>query len=111
MDSLWTRARLTVLGDSTGLVQGELSVLESGKVAKGELLEELGSLPVRLHREGLVVVKLDTGKGGGSENSSNTRVACGSVVVFDTARPISPSTFSPSVPTFLMPRLLWKVHW
>jgi len=55
----------------------QVSVLESGEVAKRVLLEELGGLPVRLHGEGLVVVELDASEGGGSENTSDTRVAFG----------------------------------
>lgn len=66
--------KLTVLGDSGRLVQSELSVLEGREVTEGELLGELGGLPLGLHGEGLVVVELDTGEGGGSEDTLDTRV-------------------------------------
>mgnify|MGYP006876479193 CR=1 FL=1 len=67
--------RLTVLGDSTALAQEEVTVLEGREVSQGELLEELGGLPLGLHGEGLVVVKLDASKGGGGENTSDSGVA------------------------------------
>ena len=67
--------RLTVLGDGAGLAEVEVTVLEGREVSEGVVGEELGRLPVRLHGEGLVKVELDTGEGGGSEDTSDSRVA------------------------------------
>jgi len=64
-----------VLGDGARLGEVKVTVLEDGKGTKGVLGEEVLSLPVRLHREGLVEVELDIGEGGGSEHTADSGVA------------------------------------
>jgi hypothetical protein len=55
---------LTVLGDSGRLGQSKVTVLEERQVSNGVLGKELGGLVVALHGERLVVVELNTSKGG-----------------------------------------------
>lgn len=71
---------LTVVSDGTGLLELEaVLALEGGEVAEGELLEELLGLPRAVHnaRDDL---DLDTGRLGGGVGTTETGVACGSVV-------------------------------
>lgn len=67
--------RHTVLGDGARLGEVEVAVLKDGEGTKGVLGKEVLSLPVRLHREGLVEVELNIGEGSGSEHTADSGVA------------------------------------
>jgi hypothetical protein len=67
--------KLTVLSDSTTLLELEVAILKGREVAKGELLEECLGLPLGLKGEGVVVLELDAGEGGGGEDTTDTGVA------------------------------------